>query len=84
MRTSGCASVGVITKCMDVHAALGIGIVTGDVPCDRSRGGFVILFESDGSGDLGVSTDGSNYMTKEHGQQRFAMHSASSRSISEV
>jgi hypothetical protein len=61
MRSSGCAAVCVVTKLMDVHATLGIGIVTGDVPCDSGWRGFGGLLEGDGALDVGVTTDGCNY-----------------------
>lgn len=32
VRSSAGAAVGVVTKSVDVHAALSIGVVTGDVP----------------------------------------------------
>ena len=34
----GGASVGVVTKLMDVHATLSIGVVASNVPCDGSGG----------------------------------------------
>jgi hypothetical protein len=32
VRTSGCAAISVVTKGVDVHAALSVGIMAGDVP----------------------------------------------------
>jgi len=61
VRTSGGAAVGVVTELMNVHATLSVGIVTGDVPCDGGRGGLGFLLESDGTGDLGVTSDGCNW-----------------------
>ena len=60
VRTGGGAAVGVVTKGVDVHATLGIGVVAGDVPRDSGRGGLGSLLKGDGSGDLGVTTDDSN------------------------
>lgn len=54
------AAVGVVTKGVDVHATLGIGIMAGDVPGDGGRGGLGLLFEDDGASDLGVTTDDSD------------------------
>ena len=60
MRTSGGTTVGVVTKGVNVHATLGVGIVAGDVPRDGGLGTLGGLLESDGTGDLGVSTKGGN------------------------
>lgn len=60
MRTSGCAAIGVVTKLMDVHATLSVGIVAGDVPSNGCGGVFGFLLEGDGTGDLGVTSDGCN------------------------
>lgn len=61
MRSSRSATIGIITKLMNVHSTLRIRIVTGDVPGDGSWGGLGILLEGDGSADLGVSSEGCNY-----------------------
>lgn len=58
--SSGSAAIGVVTKGMDVHATLGIGIVAGDVPADSSGSRLRLLLEGDGTRDLGVSTDDGN------------------------
>jgi hypothetical protein len=58
---SGRASVGVVTKGVDVDATLSIGIVTSDIPCDSGWGGLGCLLEGNGSGDLRVTSDGCNY-----------------------
>lgn len=55
--TGGGAAVGVITKLVDVHAALGIGIVAGDIPGDGGWGVLVGLLEGNGAGDLGVTAE---------------------------
>ena len=64
--SSGGAAVRVVTKLMDVHATLGIGVVAGDIPCDGSWGGLGGLFEGDGSSDLRITPDGSNYILSNH------------------
>lgn len=46
---------------MDVHATLGIGIVTGDVPSDSGWRGLRGLLEGNGALDVGVTTNGCNY-----------------------
>ena len=46
---------------MDVDATLSIGIVASDIPCDGSWGRLGGLFEGNGSGDLRVTSEGSNY-----------------------
>lgn len=56
----GCAAICVITKLVDVHATLSIGVIAGDVPGDGGWGRLGLLLESDGSGDLGVPTNGCN------------------------
>lgn len=60
MGSSGSAAVGVVTELMDVHSTLSIGIVASDVPCDGGWGGLGSLLEGNGSGDLGVTSDGCN------------------------
>lgn len=60
MRTGAGAAVGVVTKGVDVHAALGVGIVAGDVPGDLGLGGLGGLLEGDGALDVGVTTDNSD------------------------
>jgi hypothetical protein len=57
---SGGAAVGVVSELVDVHATLGVGIVASDIPCNGSWGGLGSLLEGNGSGDLGVTSDGSN------------------------
>ena len=61
MRAGRGAAVGVVTEGVDVHATLSVGIVAGDVPCDGGAGGLGGLLEGDGTGDLGVTTEDSNY-----------------------
>jgi hypothetical protein len=61
VRSSAGASVGVVTKRVDVHATLGIGVVASDVVCDLSGGRLVLLLEGDGSLDVGVSTEDGDY-----------------------
>lgn len=57
MRARRSAAVGVVAKGMDVHAALGVGIVAGDLPRD-SRGGVLVgLLEGHGALDVGVTAE---------------------------
>lgn len=60
VRAGGGAAVGVVTKGVDVHATLGIGIMASDVPGDGSGTVLGLLLEDNGAGDLGVTTDDSN------------------------
>jgi hypothetical protein len=55
--SSGGAAVGIVTELMDVHATLSAGIVTSDIPRDGGGRGLRVLLESDGSSDLGVTSD---------------------------
>lgn len=57
VRASRGAAVGVVTKGVDVHATLGVGVVAGDIPRDSGGGRLGGLLEGHGSGDLGVTTD---------------------------
>lgn len=57
MWAGGGATVGVVTELVDVHAALGVGVVAGDVPGDDGVGVLVSLLEGDGAGDLGVTAE---------------------------
>lgn len=60
MRTGAGAAVGVVTESVDVHAALGVGIVARDVPGDLSLSRLGGLLEGDGALDVGVATDDSD------------------------
>lgn len=60
MWSSGRATVGVVTELMDVEATLGVGIVAGEVPGDGRGRGLGLLLKGDGTGDLGVTSDGCN------------------------
>jgi hypothetical protein len=62
--SGGCAAVGVVTELMDVEATLGIWVVTSDIPCNGGWGRLGRLLEGNGSGDLRVTSDGSNYNTQ--------------------
>lgn len=57
VRASGCTAVSVVPKLVDVHASLGAGVMTGDVPGDVGRSGLGALLESHRSLDVGVSSD---------------------------
>lgn len=60
VRAGRSAAVGVVTEGVDVEAALGVGVVAGDVVGDGSGTGLGLLLEDNGSGDLGVTTEDSN------------------------
>jgi hypothetical protein len=55
------AAVGVVAEGVDVHAALSVGIVAGDVPRDGGGGALVLLLEGDGALDVGVTAEDSDY-----------------------
>jgi len=59
--SSGSAAIGVVAESVDVHATLSVGVVAGDVPCDGGLRVLVGLLEGDGSLDVGVSTEDSDY-----------------------
>lgn len=61
VRTSGSATVGVVTKLVDVHASQGVGVIAGNVPRDGGGVVFVFLLEVDNSENLRVSSDNSNW-----------------------
>ncbi len=54
------AAVGVVAESVDVEAALGVGIVAGDVPADLGWGRLGLLLQDDGARDLGVTTNDGN------------------------
>lgn len=56
MRTSRDATVGVVSKLVNVETTLGVWIVAGDVPGDDGVGVLGGLLESDGALDVGVTT----------------------------
>ena len=58
MRTSRCASIGIVTELVNMESSLSVGIVTTKVPCDGRWGRLGFLLEGDGPGDLGVSSYG--------------------------
>ena len=60
----GGATIGIVTKLVDVHAALSIGVVASDIPRDGGRGGLRLLLESNSAGNLRVTSDDSNYKEK--------------------
>jgi hypothetical protein len=60
MRSSRSASVGVVTKLVDMKCSLAIGIVATEVPGDFRRGTFVELLKGDGAEDGGITSDSSN------------------------
>ena len=61
MRAGRGAAVGVVTKGVDVHATVGIGVVAGDVPAHGGGSTLGRLLKGDGPGDLGVTTDDGNW-----------------------
>ena len=60
VRTSRSATVGVVTKGVDVETSQGIGRVTGDVPADSGWSGLGLLLESNRTGNGLVSSKNSN------------------------
>ena len=60
MRTGRGAAVGVVAELVDVEAALGVGVLTGDVPGDDGGRGLGGLLKGDGAPDVGVTTEDSN------------------------
>lgn len=60
VRTGRGATVGIVTKGVDVHAALRTSIVASDVPGDSGGIRLGGLLEGDSAGDLGVTTDDAN------------------------
>lgn len=60
MWSSTCASVGIVSKLMNMHATLGTRIIACDVPANGCRGRLGRLLEGDGAGDLGVPAEDSN------------------------
>lgn len=61
VRTGRGAAVGVVAKCVNVEAALGVGVVTGDVVGNGRGSRLGGLLEDDGPGDLGVAADDTNW-----------------------
>ena len=57
MRTGAGAAVGVVAKLVDVHAALGRGVVARNVVGDCGWGGLGRLLKGDGAADLGVAAE---------------------------
>lgn len=57
MRASARTAIGVVAELVDVHAALGGGVVAGDVVGDGCRGCLGRLLEGDGSADFGVAAE---------------------------
>ena len=55
------ASICVIAELVDVHAALGIRVVAGNVPCNGRRGRLVSLLEGNSTGNLRVASNKCNY-----------------------
>jgi len=62
MRARRSASVGIVTKFVDVHATQGVRVIASDIVSDSGGRGFAFLRESDGSSDVGVSADESDYI----------------------
>lgn len=66
MRTGRSTAVCVVTELVDVESALGVGVVAGNVPGNSGGGGLGGLLEGDGTGDLGVTTEDSDYQSINH------------------
>lgn len=62
MRAGRGAAVGVVTELVDVESTLGVGVVAEDVPRDGGGGVLGGLLEGDGTVDLGVTTEDSDWL----------------------
>lgn len=62
MRASASATIGIVTELVNVHAALGGGIVALDVVGDGGGGGLGGLLKGDGALDVGVTTEYGYYI----------------------
>jgi len=62
MRTRRSTSVGVVTELVDVHATQGVRVIASDIVGDSGGRVFALLLESDGSSDVRVSADDSDYI----------------------
>lgn len=51
------AAVGVVTKGVDVHATLGIGVVASDIPANSGGLRLGGLLKGDSASNLGVTTN---------------------------
>ena len=60
MWTSTRATVGVVTKLVDMHATLGRCIMATNVVGNSSRSGFRGLLEVDGAANLGIAAEDCN------------------------
>jgi hypothetical protein len=58
------AAVGVVAKGVDVHAALGVGVVARDGPGDGRGSGLGLLLEGDGALDVGVAAEDCDYFVE--------------------
>ncbi len=57
VRACRSAAVGVVAERVHMHAALGIGVVAGDVEGDGGGAGLGVLLEGHGALDVGVTTE---------------------------
>lgn len=57
VRAGAGAAVGVVAEGVDVHSALGVGVVAADVPGDGGVGGLGGLLEGYGALDVGVTAE---------------------------
>ena len=60
-------AVGVVTELVDVHAALGGGVMACDVPGDGCGRGLGRLLEVDGPADLGVTAEDCDCVVEREG-----------------
>ena len=61
VRAGGGAAVGIVAELVDMHAALGVGVMAGDVVGDGGGRGLGGLLEGHLPGDLGVAADDGNW-----------------------
>lgn len=63
MRTGRGAAVGVVTELVNVESTLSVGVVARDVPGDGGGSALGGLLKGDGTGDLGVTPENSDYQS---------------------
>lgn len=67
MRSGTSAPIGVVAEGMDMHTALGVSVVAGNVPADGRLGALGGLLELHGASDFGITTEDGDCGTEEVG-----------------